>query len=109
MDGSLNSTWVTDWIFLSGNAFYSGPIILLLSLAIVLLAIHKKAAGTAAVFLFFFLLVSIAMIANHFLLESLSHKSYYSTFSLIYRHLSQLLRIFPYLFVLWLLIKPRKK
>gem|GEM_PF-2009301 len=89
-------------MFLSRNAYWSGPVILLLCAAIVMVALYRSATVLVALFSFLFILVfSIPIIGR-----SLSDGS--STVILAMQHASQLLRIFPYLLILWMLLKKKQ-
>jgi len=97
---SLSGTWVTDLLFLSTNARYSGLIILILSAAIVALAVYRGANVLAGVFAFLLvsILALIVLSANRTPDSGLG-------FSVVMRHAGQVLRIFPYVVILWMLIK----
>jgi len=103
---STSSTWVSDFMFLSRNGFYSGPIILILSFIIVAIALYRHAYMIAAVFAFLCLSIAILLAASHLFSQSGSEE--YRVVLSAMRHAGQLLRIFPYALILWMLIKAKK-
>jgi len=107
MEGySTSSTWVTDFMFLSRSGSYSGPIILILSFIIVVTALYRHAYMIAAVFAFLFVSISTLLAASHLISQSGSEG--YRVVLTVMRHAGQLLRIFPYALILWMLIKAKR-
>lgn len=97
---STNNQWFSDVMFLSRNAYWSGPVILILCVIIALVAFYRRATVLAALFSFLFIAIFTLPNIGRSLTSDLS-----SAVMLAMQHASQLLRIFPYLLILWMLIK----
>ena len=97
-------TWVSGFTLLSRGAFYSSPIILVLSLIIVVVALFRGAKAVAGLFA----ILSIVMMSFLITINMCSMDARLTLF-MISRHIGQLLGIFPYALILGMLIKTKNK